>query len=252
MDDKQLKFEYLLHLGDNDLVLGHRISEWCGHGPVLEQDIALINVALDLLGQATQVFKYAAEIEGEGRDEDDLTFLRTERQYKNVLLVEQPNGHFGDTITRQFLFDVYHFYLLQELLSSNDKMISAIAEKALKEVSYHMKFSSEWMIRLGDGTEESHEKVVGSVNKLFPYTQELFKPSEVENLAHERGIGADLNIVKGQWEQKVQEIFKMATLDIPKVSWGHEGGKKGIHSEHMGYLLAELQYLQRTYPGAKW
>ena len=252
MEENKLTHEYLLHLADNDLILGHRISEWCGHGPVLEQDIALINIALDLLGQATQLYKYAGEVEGKGRNEDDLAYLRIERQYRNALLVEQPNGHFGDTITRQFLFDVFHFFLLQELISSKDKMLPSIAEKSLKEVSYHMKFSSEWMIRLGDGTEESHNKVKESVTKLFPYTQELFKPTEIEEEAHKNGIGADLQVVKDQWDQKVNEIFQMATLEVPEISWGQEGGKSGVHTEHMGYILADLQYLQRTYPGAKW
>lgn len=252
MKREELLFNYCLRLGDNNLILGHRLSEWCGHGPILEQDIALINISLDLLGQATSLLKYAGEVEGKGRSEDDLAYLRIEKEYTNVLLVEQPNGHYGDTIARQFLFDVFHHLLLQQLVGSKDKELASIAEKSLKEVSYHVKFSSEWIIRLGDGTEESHEKIQKSMDRLIPYTPELFKVDEIDELAFKEGIGADLDLIKTEWNKKVNEILNLATLKRNDSTWGHSGGKAGKHSEHMGYLLADMQYLQRTYPNAKW
>lgn len=252
MTDQEALFEYCLRMGDNSLILGHRLSEWCGHGPVLEQDIAMINIALDLLGQATMVLKYAGEVEGKGRSEDHLAYLRTEREYKNLLLTEQLNGDFGDTIMRQFLFDTYHYYFLSALVNSADPQLAAIAQKSLKEVTYHLKFSSEWVIRLGDGTEESHERIQSSLDNLWTYTGEMFETDEVERLMHTKGIGPDLAQIAAQWEHRVKEVMEEATVKIPEEKWWIKGGKKGKHSEHLGFLLADLQYLQRTYPGAEW
>ncbi len=248
----QTLLNYILQIADNSLILGSRISEWCGHGPVLEQDIALTNIALDLIGQARSLFQYAAEVEGQGRTEDDLAYLRIAREYRNVLLVEQPNGHFGTTIARQFLFDAYHYPFYKALMNSKDETLAAIAEKSLKEVTYHLRFSSEWMIRLGDGTDESHEKVQNALYDLWPYTSELFVPSETDNSALEMGIGVDLSEVKNFWNEKVDEILKIATLEKPQDGWMQSGGKQGKHSEHLGFILAEMQYLQRTYPGQEW
>ncbi len=248
----QTLLNYILQIADNSLILGSRISEWCGHGPVLEQDIALTNIALDLIGQARSLFQYAAEVEGQGRTEDDLAYLRIAREYRNVLLVEQPNGHFGTTIARQFLFDAYHYPFYKALMNSKDETLAAIAEKSLKEVTYHLRFSSEWMIRLGDGTDESHEKVQNALYDLWPYTGELFVPSETDNSALEMGIGVDLSGIKNFWNEKVDEILKIATLEKPQDGWMQSGGKQGKHSEHLGFILAEMQYLQRTYPGQEW
>jgi len=243
---------YTLQIADNALILGHRLSDWCGHGPILEQDIALTNIALDLIGQARSLYQYAAEVEGKGKTEDDLAYLRIESQFKNVLLVEQPNGHFGQTIARQFLFDAYHFAFYTALVDSKDQTLAAIAEKSLKEVTYHLRFSSEWMIRLGDGTEESHQKMQESLNPLWAYTGELFTASEVDTAALTEGTGIDLSKVKTFWEDKVDEILKMATLAKPENGWMQTGGKQGRHTEHLGFILAEMQYLQRTYPGQEW
>jgi ring-1,2-phenylacetyl-CoA epoxidase subunit PaaC len=252
MNEEKALFEYTLRLGDNNLILGHRISEWCGHGPILEQDIALINIALDLLGQATSLLEYAAKVEGKGRSADDLAYLRTVREYKNVLLAEQPNGHFGDTLARQFFYDAFHYAFLEALTKSSDETLAAIAAKSLKEVAYHVKYSSEWMIRLGDGTEESHQRIQQSVDDLWMYTGELFEMDEVEQLGVAKGWAPDLNEIKPQWQERVQNVLKEATLEVPENNWAISGGKRGEHSEHLGYILSDLQYLQRTYPGAEW
>ncbi len=250
MDNNRLN--YVLQIADNALILGHRLSEWCGHGPILEQDIALTNFALDFIGQARSLYQYAAEIEGNGKTEDDLAYLRTGTQFKNALLVEQPNGHFGKTIVRQFLFDAYNYAFYKALLNSKDETLAAIAEKSLKEVTYHLRFSSEWVIRLGDGTEESHQKMQESLDLLWTYTGELFEKNETDQAAQEAGIGADLSKVKIFWDGKVTEILKMATLQKPEDGWMQKGGKQGRHSEHLGYILSEMQYMQRTYPGLEW
>lgn len=244
--------DYTLQIADNSLILGHRLSEWCGHGPILEQDIAVTNIALDLIGQARSLYDYAAQIEGKGRTEDDLAYLRIESQFKNVLLVEQPKGNFGTTIVRQFLFDAYHFAFYTELCKSADKTLAAIAEKSLKEVSYHLRFSSEWMIRLGDGTEESHQKVQEALNDLWSYTGELFETTATDTEMLKTGVGVDLTGIKNFWEGKVDEILKLATLEKPEGTWMQSGGKVGRHSEHLGYILAEMQYMQRAYPGQEW
>lgn len=245
-------FEYLLRLGDDSLILGHRLSEWCGHGPILEEDIAMTNISLDLIGQATSLLKYAGEVEGKGRTEDDLAFLRFDKDYKNLLLVEQPNGHFGDTILRQFFFDAYRLPLFEALVNSKDEQLSAIAAKSLKETKYHLKHSAEWVIRLGDGTEESHEKIAESLENLWRYTSELFYNDEVEAALLEEGIVSNIEDVKAAWEKTVQHVLAEATLEIPTNNWKFEGGRKGLHSEHLGYMLAEMQYMQRAYPNMEW
>ncbi|QTN38330.1 phenylacetate-CoA oxygenase subunit PaaC [Cryomorphaceae bacterium] len=252
MEIKEALFHYALRMGDNSLILGHRLSEWCGHGPILEQDIALINVALDLIGQSRSYLSYAGELEGEGRSEDDLAYLRREREFRNVLLTELPNGDFGRTLVRQFLFDVFHYLQLERLTESSDEQLAAIATKSLKEVTYHLRYSSEWMIRLGDGTEESHRRVQEPLNDLWAYTGEMFEMDDVDETLVGVGIAPDLASLKPAWENKVREILTEATLDVPESGWMHSGGRKGVHSEHLGYLLSELQYLQRSIPNAKW
>lgn len=245
-------FPYVLQLGDNALILSHRLSEWCGHGPVLEQDIALTNIALDLLGQARLLLTYAGEIEGKGRTEDDLAGLRDAHEFRNVLLVEMPNGDWAHTIVRQFFFDVYHYYHYQALVQSQDERLAAIAQKALKEVTYHLRYSSEWTIRLGDGTPESHQRMQAAVDDLWMYTGELTTPNDVERQAAEMGVGSDLAQIRPLWEAKVREILTEATLHIPENPWMQGGGKDGRHTEHLGYILAEMQFLQRAYPGQQW
>ena len=245
-------FQYLLRLGDDSLILGHRMSEWCGHGPILEEDIAMTNIALDLIGQATSILEYAGTIEGKGRDADALAFLRFDREYRNLLLVEQPNGDFGMTIVRQFLFDAFRKPLFEALQHSTDKQLAAIAEKSLKETKYHLKHSAEWVIRLGDGTEESHRRAQDAVNALWRYTAELFYTDEVEAALIEHGIVPDLNAIRLEWERTVNEVLEEATLNIPQTGWEQKGGRVGYHSEHLGYILAELQYRQRAYPGMTW
>lgn len=245
-------FEYLIRLGDDSLILSHRLSEWCGHGPVLEEDIALTNIALDLVGQATNILKYAGEVEGEGRDEDALAFLRFDRDYKNALLVEQPNGDFGMTIMRQFLFDAFRKPLFEALIKSNDAQLSAIAEKSLKETKYHLKHSAEWVIRLGDGTDESKARIQTSLNTLWRYTDELFFEDAVDGELSKKQISMDLSSIKQEWTKTVNSVLNEATLVIPDNGWQHNGGRRGMHSEHMGYILTELQYMQRAYPGLEW
>lgn len=244
--------QYVYRLADNALILGQRLSEWCGHGPVLEQDIAITNIALDQVGQARTLFLYAAELEGKGRTEDDLAYLRDAHQYFNLLLLEQPNQDWAQTMMRQLLFDAFNFYFYQDLLQSKDAQLSAIAEKALKEITYHLRFSSEWVIRLGDGTALSHDKMQEALNNLWMYTGELCTPDELDLAMLEQGIGVDLLAIKPRYEAKIQAVLKEATLQIPEGNWIQKGGKQGIHTEHLGFLLAEMQFLQRAYPGATW
>lgn len=245
-------FNYLLRLGDDSLILGHRLSEWCGHGPILEEDIAMTNISLDLIGQATNIFEYAAKVEGKGRDENDIAFLRFDKDYKNLLLVERPNGDFGATMMRQFLFDAYRKPLFERLTHSSDETIAAIAGKALKETTYHLRHSSEWIIRLGDGTEESHERIQSSLDELWKYAAELFYEDEVEAELRASGVLPDFDGIKAEWDKTVNHVLGEATLTIPTNNWKQEGGRKGLHSEHLGFILAELQYMQRAYPGMEW
>lgn len=249
---KEKLYKYILGIADNSLILGQRLGELCGHGPSLETDIACTNIALDLLGQVRSYYQYAAKLAGDGRTEDDIAMLRNEREYLNVLLVEQPNTNFAYTIACQFLFDVYHVLFLQELQKSHDVTLSAIANKAIKEASYHQRFSSDWIKRLGDGTEESHQKAQTAINELWVYTDELFHQTEIDKAMVEKGIGVDVQKCKQEYYNRVETILKQATLTIPESKYFQKGGKEGIHTEHMGYLLAELQYMQRTYPKMNW
>lgn len=252
MNIEHAKFEYLLRLGDSSLVIGHRLSEWCGHGPILEEDIALINIALDFVGNATSILCYAAMIEGKGRSEDDLAYLRNEREYRNLLLTEQPNGDYATTIARQFLYDVYTFFLYEELKNSKDETIAAIAAKSHKEITYHLRHSTQWMLRLGDGTEESHQRLQTALNDLWMFTPDLFDMDEIDALLITEGIAVDLNIVKIAWEKRVNEVIAESTLQIPATNVKQKGSREGKHSEHLGFLLAEMQYIPRSYPDAKW
>ena len=245
-------FNYILTIADNSLILAQRLGELCGHGPSLETDIALTNISLDLLGQTRSYYQYAAKISEENKTEDDIAFLRIEKEYKNCLLVEQPNTHFGYTIGRQFLFDVYHFMLMEKLQNSPDETFAAIAKKGIKEVSYHKRFSSDWIKRLGDGTEESQAKMQEAIDDLWRFTDELFFMTDAEKEMVKEGIGVDVSEFKSKYYEEVSEILKEATLKIPENKYFTKGGKEGIHSEHMGYLLADLQYMQRTYPNMTW
>jgi ring-1,2-phenylacetyl-CoA epoxidase subunit PaaC len=244
--------QYIYGIADNALILGQRLGELCGHGPNLETDIAMTNIALDLLGQTRGYYQYAAKQAGGEATEDTIAFLRSEREYKNVLLVEQPNTDFAYSIGRQFLFDVYHLLLLQELQNSTDETLKAIATKSIKEVSYHQRFSSDWIKRLGDGTEESKNRMQTAINDLWTFTDELFHQTDADKAMVSEEVGVDVTKLKDAYYQKVSEILSEATLEIPEMRYFQKGGKHGIHSEHMGYLLADMQYMQRTFPNMTW
>jgi ring-1,2-phenylacetyl-CoA epoxidase subunit PaaC len=252
MSDQDALFEYLLRLGDNALILGHRLSEWCGHSPALEEDLALSNVALDLIGQTQLWLNLAGDVEGRGRDADKLAYLRDARDFRNVLLVEQPNGDFAATMARQFYFDAWHYLLLRELTGSKDSCIAEIAAKGLKEVTYHLERSREWVLRLGDGTEESHERMQTALDDLWMYTGELFETDEVDQAMIRSGMGPDLSTLHEPWLGLMRATAEEATLTLPQHGWAQRGGKRGMHSEHLGYILADLQFLQRAYPNATW
>ncbi len=243
---------YLMRQADNALILGQRLVEWCGHGPVLEQDIALSNIALDLIGQASHLFRYAAEKEEAGRTEDDLAFLRDAPEDRNILLVELPNRDFAYTLARQFLFDAFHLPFLESLCESKDPGLAAIAAKSVKEVSYHRRFSSEWMIRLGDGTDESHRRVQEALDRLWPYAGEMLEADPLDQNMAEMGVGADLGQVSKAFHGYLDLVLPRATLKLPPEAPYQGGGKQGRHTEHMDYLLAEMQYMQRRYPGMEW
>lgn len=245
-------YNYILELADNCLIAGQRLGELCGHGPSLETDIACTNISLDLFGQTRSYFQYAADIKGEGATEDSIAFLRYEQEYKNVLLVEQPNRDFAFTMARQYLYDVFHLLLLEKLQFSQDITLSAIAKKSIKEASYHVRFTGDWIKRLGDGTEESHEKMQAAIDDLWTYTNELFEVTEDAKIMLAEGIGVDVSTLKEAYYKKVSALLEEATLTIPESKYFQKGGKSGIHTEHMGYLLADMQYMQRTYPNMKW
>lgn len=245
-------YDYLLHLGDNSMIMGQRLGELCGHGPELETDIALTNISLDLFGQVRNYFQAAAEIKGEGATEDSTAMLRYENEYRNTYLVEQPNTNFAHVIVRQFFFDVYHQLVLRELQSSKNETLVAIANKSIKEVDYHVEFSSTWMKRLGDGTEESHSKMQEAVNTLWRYSMELFKPTDTELWAAETGVGPDLEKLKPSYLETVKSVVAEANLTIHEDTVFQYGAKTGMHSENMGFILAEFQYMQRAYPNMKW
>ena len=239
--------DYTLHLADTTPILSQRNSEWCGHGPILEQDIAITNISLDLLGQSRNFYQYAATLMNDGSTEDSLAYLRTEREFKNLLLVELESGDWGQTILRQFLFSQFQHLLFQQLQQSTDEQLAAIAAKAIKETTYHLRWSSEWVIRLGDGTEESHKRMLHAIDELWRYTGELFEAAD-----YETAMSIDLASIKQSWTEKVTAVFDEAKLPVPENVFMQSGGKRGVHTEQLGYILTELQYLQRTYPGAKW
>jgi ring-1,2-phenylacetyl-CoA epoxidase subunit PaaC len=245
-------FEWLCRIGDNCLILGHRVSEWCGHSPVLEEDIALANQALDLIGQTQFWLGLAAEVEGKGRTADQLAYLRDAAAFRNVLLVERPNGDFGNTLMRQFLFDAWHIELLRALEKSSDARVAEIAAKAVKEVAYHLERSADLVIRLGDGTEESRARMQKALDTLYPYTGELFMADASDEAVVAAGIAPAPPSLKAAWDATVSQVLAEATLTHPGESYQHKGGRKGVHSEHLGYILAEMQFLQRAYPGATW
>lgn len=242
----QYLIDYILHLADTTLILSQRNSEWCGHGPVLEQDIAITNISLDLLGQSRNFYQYAAALIG-NTDEDKLAYLRKEREYKNLLLVEQPNGDWGQTILRQYLFCQFQYLLFEQLQHSSDEQLAAITGKALKEITYHVRWSSEWVIRLGDGTEESHNRMLKAIDELWRYTGEMFIPAY-----NEKEINIDFTALQNKWIEKLSEVFTEATLPLPQKVFMQTGGKEGKHTEQLGYILTELQYMQRAYPNSQW
>lgn len=244
--------DYLLHLADNTLILSQRNAEWCGHGPILEQDIAITNISLDLLGQSRNLYQYAAQLMNNGATEDSLAYLRTEREFKNCLLTEQPSGDWAQTILRQCIFSNYQYLLYDKLQHSTDPQLAAIAAKALKEVTYHVTWSNEWVIRLGDGTEESHNRVLAAIDELWRYTGELFLPVAYEKEVAADGAGVDVSELEAAWNNRMTAVFEEATVPVPGKVFAQTGGKTGIHTEQLGYILTELQYLQRTYPGAQW
>lgn len=245
--------QFLLRMGDNTLILGHRVSEWCGHAPVLEEDIALANTALDLIGQTQMWLGLAGEVQGEGKSADDLAFLRDAWDFRNVLLVEVPNGDFGRTLMRQFLFDAWHSIMLGRLLKSSDDRVAAIAEKAGKEVAYHLERSSDTVVGLGDGTEESHRRMQEALDYLWPYVGEMFASDEVDAEMAAAGIAPDPAGLREEYDSLVQRVLTEATLTIPDSRFAHKGGRDGrMHTEHLGHLLTQMQWLQRAYPGATW
>jgi len=247
---------YTLHLADNSLVLGHRNSEWCGHGPVLEQDIAITNISLDLIGQARNFYQYAALLTNKENEinitEDSFAYFRNSEEFKNILLVELPKGDWAQTILRQFLFSCWQNLLFEKLSASNDQQIAAIATKSLKEIAYHLRWSSEWVIRLGDGTQESHMRMENAINELWSYTEEFFVPATYEMEILNNGVGTDVSLLKAGWMQNVGKVFSEAGLTIPSLTTIYTGGKEGRHTEHMHQLLSELQSVARVHPTATW
>lgn len=252
MTKQEALFEYCLRLGDNSLILGHRLSEWCGHGPILEEDLAMANIALDLVGQTRSLFTYAASVEGKGRNEDDLAYLREYYEFRNALLTEQENGDFAVTIVRQLYYTAFAYLLFTELQKSKDETLAGIAAKALKETSYHLRHCTEWTMRLGDGTEESHQRMQNAVNNLWMYTEDLFAQTEGDELLIKEGIAPDLNPLKAKWTRIVGEALTKATLKMPEGGFQMKGSREGRHTENLSYILGELQFLQRSYPGMEW
>lgn len=252
MTTQEALFKYILRIGDTNLILGQRLSEWTGHGPFLEEDLALTNITLDITGAAKSLLEYAALVEGKGRTEDDLAFLRNDRQFFNVQITELPNGDYARTIARQVLIDCFDFYFYQELAKSKDETLAGIAQKSLKEVTYHLRHTSAWLERFGDGTEESHNKVQLALNELWQYTNEMFEMNEVDEILIQDGIAVDLNLVKSKWEKHILELVEKSTLTIPENVFMQTGSRKGLHTEHLAFILAEMQALPRMYPDAKW
>lgn len=252
MRQQEALFNYLLRLGDNALILSYRLGEWSSNAPYLEEDLALTNIALDLTGRADALLRYAGEVEGKGRSEDDLAFKRSERHFLNNLLVEQPNGDFATTIVRQLLYSTFDLLLYEALTKSSDATIAGIAQKAIKETKYHIRHATQWMYRLGDGTEESHNRTQAALDELWMFTGELFEMDEVDELLIKEGIGVDLNALRSEWNERVGETIVTSTLIRPTDGYMQTGSRKGVHSEYLGFILSEMQYLPRAYPDAKW
>ena len=248
----QALFHYVLRLGDDGLILGQRLSEWTGHAPSVEVDLSLANMALDMVGQATHFLHYAGQIEGQGRDGDALAFHRDVMDFTNCLLVEQPNGDFAQTMARQFFFSTWQKMLLERLIDSKDELIASVAAKSVKEVTYHQELSEEWVIRLGDGTEESRRRMAEGVDWMWRFLPELFEPDAVNEEMIARGIGADPTLFRDDYDRKLRAVLEQATLEVPKDHRPILGGRRGHHSEHLGHLLCVMQFLPRTYPDAKW
>jgi ring-1,2-phenylacetyl-CoA epoxidase subunit PaaC len=244
--------DYCVALGDDSLILGHRLSEWCRNGPFLEEDLALTNVALDFIGRARMYYTHAAKLEGKGRDEDDIAYSRDCREYRNFLINELPNGDFAVTMARQLMVDVYDVEFFSELEQSRDPMLAAIAAKAIKESRYHLRRSVDWTKRLGDGTGESHERIQNAFNQLWGYAAEMFENRDAERQLIEDGIAVKRGALKHNWTSTMLAVLKEATLDVPAEEWAIGGGREGRHTEHLGFLLAEMQFLQRSYPGLQW
>ena len=245
-------FEYLLRLGDDRLVLGHRLSEWCGHGPILEEDIALTNIALDLIGEATLFLKLAGQVEGNGRSEDALAYFRDGIDFRNALIVELPKGDFGFTILRQFFFSIYSLLQMEALTRSSNADLAGIAAKAVKESRYHVRHCAEWVITLGDGTEESHSRAQAALDDLWRYTGELFIADDIDREVASAGLGVDPSTLSDRWNAEVARVLGEATLTIPKSGYMQRGGREGKHTEHLGHLLSEMQIVARSHPGASW
>ena len=253
MDKNQALFIYCVRLADNAVILAQRLCEWCGHGPILEEDIAMSNMGLDLIGQARGFYAYAAALEGKGRSEDDLAFHRNEREFTNRCMVEQPNGGFGMTMMRSFLHGCQAYLQYRALVNSKDETIAGLSEKALKEMTYHVRHSSDWVIRLGDGTVESHHRMQEAVNELWSYTDELFEMDDVDAILLKEGIACDISSQRVEWDKMIDEVFEKATLIRPsEKGYQSTGGIYGHHTEHLGHLLSEMQILPRTYPDARW
>ena len=249
---KDLLYQFVLGLGDDALILGQRLSQWAYKGPFLEEDIALSNISLDMFGRANLLLEYAATLKGNGTTSDELAFKRNEREFSNHIICEQPNGNFADTIVRQFFLDAFYKLFLQKLTNSKDEQLSAIAQKSIKETTYHLRHSSKWIIRLGDGTVESHAKVQSAIDNLWMFTNELFEMNEIDNEMLEQKIGVDCSKLKIEWDKIINEVLSEATLNRPEDANMPTGGRQGIHTEHLGHLLSDMQYLQRAYPDATW
>lgn len=250
--DRAALFEVLTRIGDSTLILGHRVSEWCGHAPILEEDIALANTALDLIGQTQLWLGLAGEVEGKGRSADTLAYRRDAAAFRNLLLVERPNGDFGATMMRQFLFDAFHLDLLQALTGSTDKRVADIAAKAVKEVSYHLERTTDMVIRLGDGTPESHARMQAALDDQWSYAGEFFVSDDADRAVAAAGIAPDPADLRARWLARISPLLEEATLRLPEGTFVHKGGKRGVHTEHLGFILADLQFLQRAYPDAVW
>ncbi len=251
-DAAQKILQYVTRLGDDSLVLGHRVSEWCSYAPFLEEDLALANTALDYIGRARLFYSYAAKLADDGRDEDDFAFMRDQRDYQNLLIYEMPRGDFAFSMVRQLMVDVFNVLFLEQLEQSKDQMLSGIASKAIKESRYHLRRSQDWILRLGDGTEESHQRCQAALDDLWGYSHEMFEPDALELSLAGQGIAVDTRTLKTVWQSQIGEILQQATLSIPADDWAVKGGREGYHSEHLGHLLNEMQSVHRAFPGQKW